>query len=74
MARPVIAVPVATAELSDRELEVLAAWCTQEGTKAAADHLGLSRSTVRSHLSEIREKLGVSTTAAAVYLVRDRLP
>jgi len=63
-----------TEEVSARELEVLAAWCVEEGTKGAATRLGITRSTVRSHLDRIRAKLGVSTTSAAVYALRDRLP
>lgn len=66
--------PATGTEPTDRELEVLVAYCKAEGVKGAAQYLGTSPSTVRNQLANIRSRLGVTTTAAAVYLVRDRLP
>ena len=60
-------------EPTQRELEVLVAYCRFEGQKGAAEHLGIAKSTVRNHLENVRTRLGVKTTAAAVYLLRDRL-
>lgn len=60
-------------EPTEREIEVVTAYCRQEGAKGAAVHLGLSLSTVKGTLANVRAKLGVSTTAAAVYRLRDRL-
>ncbi len=62
-----------TDEPTARELEVLTAVC-REGTKGAAHRLGIAPSTVRNTLVRIRARLGVSTTVAAVYVLRDRLP
>jgi DNA-binding NarL/FixJ family response regulator len=59
--------------VTEREIEVLVAYCKAEGVKGAADELGLSRHTVRNALANVRAKLGVSTSAAAVYRLRDRL-
>ena len=59
---------------TDRELEVLVAFCTEQGTKGAANRLRISPHTVRQHLESIRKRLGVATTASAVYLLRERLP
>jgi DNA-binding CsgD family transcriptional regulator len=61
-------------DVTDREIEVLVAYCTAQGTKAAAKSLGISPHTVRNHLAVLRDKLGVSTTAAAVFILRERLP
>jgi DNA-binding NarL/FixJ family response regulator len=59
--------------VTDRELEVLVVFCEAEGVKGAADRLGLSHHTVKNVLANVRAKLGVSTTAAAVYRLRERL-
>lgn len=59
---------------TDRELEVLLAVCVAGGTKAAAHQLGISVSTVKNHMTNLHHRLGVSTTAAAVYALRKRLP
>ena len=66
--------PTPGTEPTTRELEVLAAFAFFEGTKAAASHLGITYWTLRRHLADIRERSGVTTTAAAVYRFRDRLP
>ena len=61
-------------EPTDRQLEVLVAYCQAQGEKGAAYQLGISPSTVRNTLANIRLRLGVRSTAAAVYLLRDKLP
>jgi DNA-binding NarL/FixJ family response regulator len=61
-------------DVTERELEVLAAYCQAQGTKGAADRLGLSKHTIRNTLANVRSRLGVTTTASAVYLLRARLP
>ena len=62
------------AEPTARELEVLVAFCTEQGTKGAARRLGIAPRTVVNHLVALRKRLGVKTTVAAVYLLRERLP
>lgn len=49
------------AGLSPRELEIVAAVIRGEGNRAIAEHLGLSPQTVKNHLSNIFEKLGVAS-------------
>jgi DNA-binding CsgD family transcriptional regulator len=60
--------------VTQREIEVLVAFCVSEGAKGAAAQLSVSEHTVKNHLASIRAKLGVSTTAAAVFILRERLP
>lgn len=62
------------ATLTDREMTVLIAYCKAEGVKGAADRLGISQHTVKNTLANVRSRLGVTTTAAAVYILRERLP
>ncbi len=42
--------------------------------KAAANRLGLSRSTVKHHLANARSKAGAETTAQLVWILAPRLP
>ncbi|HEX7085874.1 MAG TPA: response regulator transcription factor [Vicinamibacterales bacterium] len=49
------------AGLSPRELEIVAAVIRGETNRAIAEHLGLSPQTVKNHLSNIFEKLGVAS-------------
>ena len=42
--------------------------------KAAAHRLGLSHSTVKHHLASARFKVGATTTARLVWILRPRLP
>jgi len=51
--------------LTARELEVLRLVATGQTNRAIADHLGLSEKTVARHLSNIFNKLDVSSRAAA---------
>ena len=54
------------ANLTDRELEVLAAVARGERSKEIASHLGISERTVKAHLASIYSKLGVDSRAAAI--------
>jgi DNA-binding NarL/FixJ family response regulator len=59
---------------SARELEVLAAVVRCGGTREAALELVVSPRTVRSHVSHILDKLGVSTLYQSVALLDDECP
>jgi DNA-binding CsgD family transcriptional regulator len=72
MAIPDVAPP--GSPLTARELEVLVAYAAGNGAKGVGAALGISIHTVRHHLEHIRSRLGVSSTAAAVFAVRDQLP
>ncbi len=52
--------------LTDRELEVLAAVARGERSKEIAAQLGISERTVKAHLASIYSKLGVDSRAAAI--------
>lgn len=52
--------------LTRRELSVLELLAGGETTGSAASHLGLSESTIRTHVEKMRSKLGVNTRAAIV--------
>jgi DNA-binding NarL/FixJ family response regulator len=54
------------AGLTDREKAVLQLTADGRSSEQVADELALSQSTVKSHLSHIYAKLGVTTAAAAV--------
>ena len=58
--------PSAAPELSERELEVLAAVGRGQRSKEIAYHLGISERTVKAHLASLYNKLGVDSRAAAV--------
>jgi len=55
-----------SAELTEREREVLGAISDGLSTKAVAHHLGIAVKTVEHHKSRIFDKLGVRTQAEAV--------
>jgi DNA-binding NarL/FixJ family response regulator len=57
---------IRTAELTDRERDVLGAVADGLSTKAVAHHLGISVKTVESHKTRIFGKLGVRSQAEAV--------
>jgi DNA-binding CsgD family transcriptional regulator len=59
---------------TEHEIAVLVAYLAEGGTVGAARSLGISANTVRGHLANIRAKVGATSTAHAVYLLRDRLP
>ena len=52
--------------LTPRECSVLELLAGGETTASAATHLGLSESTVRTHVENMRSKLGANTRAAIV--------
>ena len=60
-------------DLTPRQQAVLAALCEGRSNPEIAASLGMGRSTVERHLSEIYVKLGVrSRTAAIAWSFRDR--
>ncbi|TVV71148.1 helix-turn-helix transcriptional regulator [Sphingomonas solaris] len=60
------------ADLSPREREVLELICTGMDDKAIAERLGLSRNTVRNHVSRLYGRIGVNRRSAAVVWARER--
>ena len=66
------AVSVAGREVTARQVEVLAAIVASGSHKEAAFALGISPNTVRNHLVTMRDQLGVSTTAQAIYVLAAR--
>lgn len=52
--------------LTERELEVLASVARGERSKEIANQLGISERTVKAHLANIYDKLGVDSRAAAI--------
>ena len=65
--------PPAGTPPTDRELSVLRLYGLHGSTKLVAGELGISRATVRAHLASVRARLGVETTAQAIYHLRHRL-
>lgn len=64
--QPVRADTVAGTVLTNREREILALLADGLGNKQIAARLGISTSTVKTHLELLFEKLGVSSRAEAV--------
>jgi DNA-binding CsgD family transcriptional regulator len=62
----------AFASLSPREREVLALITEGFGNAQIAEHLSISEKTVRNHVSNLFDKLGVWTRAQAIVFARDR--
>jgi pimeloyl-ACP methyl ester carboxylesterase/DNA-binding CsgD family transcriptional regulator len=62
----------AFASLSPREREVLALITEGFGNAQIAEHLSISEKTVRNHVSNLFDKLGVWTRAQAMVFARDR--
>jgi pimeloyl-ACP methyl ester carboxylesterase/DNA-binding CsgD family transcriptional regulator len=62
----------AFAALSAREREILALITEGLGTAEIAERLALSEKTVRNHVSNVFDKLGVWTRAQAIVFARDR--
>ena len=52
--------------LTDRELEILQLLCQAHSNAEIADLAGVTESTVKSHVSSIMTKLGVSSRLKAV--------
>lgn len=63
--RPVPALPGLVEPLSERELSVLRAMATGRRNKAIADELHISENTVKFHIQNIYQKLGVDNRTAA---------
>ncbi len=63
---------VGVESLTERERQVLGILCTGTGDADIARQFGLSRHTVRNHVSAIYEKIGVHSRSAAVAWARDR--
>lgn len=59
-------------EPTERQLQVIAAHVAAGTYKGAGDLLGISPRTVRAHLVSIRQRLGVSTSEQAVYVLTAR--
>lgn len=71
VARTVVSRPTSTHNtfgLTERELEVLRLLASGLGNKQVADVLTISISTVKYHLGNILEKMGVSTRSEAIVL------
>lgn len=62
----------AFAQLSPREREILALLSEGLGNEQIADRLTISEKTVRNHMSNLFDKLGVWTRAQAIVFARDR--
>ena len=62
----------AFATLSAREREVLVLVTEGLGNAEIAQHLELREKTVRNHISNLFDKLGVWTRAQAIVFARDR--
>ncbi len=59
-------------QLTAREREVLGLLCTGAPNDAIAERLGVSRHTIRNHVSAIYDKIGVHNRGAAIVWARDR--
>lgn len=55
--------------LTGRERDVLGLWATSHGARAIGEELGLSESTVKTHIRHIYEKSGVRNRAELVDLI-----
>jgi DNA-binding NarL/FixJ family response regulator len=62
----------AFASLSTRERQVLALITEGFGNAQIAERLSISEKTVRNHVSNLFDKLGVWTRAQAIVFARDR--
>ena len=61
--------------LTDRELLIISGVVAAFGNRDIGQRLGITEKTVKAHLTNIFDKLGVSTrTELAMYAVRNRLP
>jgi len=64
--QPVTPLPRTESDLTEREIEVLAAVGRGETSREIAYHLGITERTVKAHLTSIYNKLGVDSRAAAI--------
>jgi two-component system, NarL family, response regulator YdfI len=58
--------------LTDRELQILTAVSRGERSKEIAYHLGITERTVKAHLTNIYQKLGVDSRAAAITIASQK--
>ena len=63
---------MAGTDVTPRQLQVLGAHVSAGSYKAAGLALGISPRTVRAHLVNVRQRLAVSTTEQAVYVLTAR--
>jgi NarL family two-component system response regulator YdfI len=64
--KPLAAEPIEQAILTERELEVLTAVARGDRNKEIALQLGVTERTIKAHLTNVYNKLGVDSRAAAV--------
>ncbi|MGD2155969.1 MAG: response regulator transcription factor [Anaerolineales bacterium] len=64
--------PESGLDLTDRELQVLVAVARGERNKEIAFHLGITERTVKAHLTNIYNKFGVDSRAAAIAVAAQR--
>jgi len=64
----------AAVRLSDREIEVLRLVATGLANKAIARRLGIAERTVKAHLTNIFQRIGVTDRTSAALWARDNLP
>ena len=55
--------------LTEREVEILGLWVTSHGLRSIGETLGLSESTVKTHVRHIYEKCGVHSRAELIALL-----
>ncbi|MCA1614585.1 MAG: response regulator transcription factor [Acidobacteria bacterium] len=72
MGVPAVGEDPAFASLSPREREVLTLIAEGLGNAQIAGRLSISEKTVRNHVSNLFDKLGVWTRAQAIVFARDR--
>ena len=63
-----------SAELTPRETEVLRALVSGARSSQIASQLGITERTVKAHLANIYQKLGVESRSAAVAVAMQRRP
>jgi PAS domain S-box-containing protein len=59
-------------ELTDRERDILDLICQGQSDEAMSKTLGLSRNTIRNHISSLYRKIGVNRRSAAIIWARER--
>jgi DNA-binding CsgD family transcriptional regulator len=59
-------------KLTTRQLQTVEAYFIAGSSKGAARQLGISWHTVKKHLTDVRERLGVATTDEAIHVLAAR--
>ncbi|MFC7398405.1 PAS domain S-box protein [Chelatococcus sp. GCM10030263] len=59
-------------ELTERERDILDLICQGQSDEAMSKTLGLSRNTIRNHISSLYRKIGVNRRSAAIIWARER--